>query len=48
MYVSRGSTSFATLKDLTDALNEAGLGAIAHDLIQQQGIQTSESYELIF
>ena len=29
---SRGSTSFATLEDLTDALNEAGLGASACDL----------------
>ena len=29
---SRGSTSFATLEDLTDALNEAGLGASARDL----------------
>ena len=28
----RGSTSFATLEDLTDALNEAGLGASACDL----------------
>ena len=29
---SRGSTSFATLNGLKDALNEAGLGASAHDL----------------
>ena len=28
----RGSTSFATLKDLKHALNQAGLGATAHDL----------------
>ena len=28
----RGSTSFATLKDLRDALNETGLGASARDL----------------
>ena len=28
----RGSTSFATLEDLMDALNEAGLGASACDL----------------
>ena len=43
----RGSTSFATLKDLKDALNETGLGASAHDL-NLQGIQASESHELIF
>ena len=29
---SRGSTSFATLEDLKAALNQAGLGATAHDL----------------
>ena len=29
---SRGSTNFANLKDLKYALNEAGLGATAHDL----------------
>ena len=29
---SRGSTNFATLEDLKDALSEAGLGASAHDL----------------
>ena len=29
---SRGSTSFATLEDLKTALNQAGLGATAHDL----------------
>ena len=28
---SRGSTSFATLEDLKTALNQAGLGATAHD-----------------
>ena len=29
---SRGSTNFATLEDLKTALNQAGLGATAHDL----------------
>ena len=29
---SRGSTSFATLETLKAALNQAGLGATAHDL----------------
>ena len=29
---SRGSTSFATLEGLKDALDEVGLGASAHDL----------------
>ena len=29
---NRGSTNFATLEDLKDALSEAGLGASAHDL----------------
>ena len=29
---SRGSTSFATLEALKGALNDAGLGATAHDL----------------
>ena len=43
----RESTSFATLKDLKAALNETGLGATAHNL-NLQGIQTSESHELIF
>ena len=32
---SRGSTSFATLEGLKDALREAGLGAAAHDLNTQ-------------
>ena len=39
----RGSTSFATLEDLKNALNETGLGAIATDLTRQD-IQTSESH----
>ena len=29
---SRGSTNFANLEDLRSALNEAGLGATAHNL----------------
>jgi hypothetical protein len=47
----RGSTSFATLEDLKDALSEAGLGASARGLTLQS-IQTGElvhcSVELIF
>ena len=43
----RGSTSFATLEGLKDAVRLAGLAATAEDLTLQ-GIQTGESYAVIF
>ena len=43
---SRGSTSFATLGDLKDALSEAGLGASAYDL-SLQSAQHNESCKMM-
>ena len=43
----RGSTNFATLEGLKDAVRLAGLAATAEDLTLQ-GIQTGESYAVIF
>ena len=43
---SRGSTSFATLEGLKDALSEAGFGASAYNL-NLQSVHIDESHKLI-
>ena len=53
---SRGSTSFTTLDSLKAALNDAGLGAAAHDLkietgsgiTEDEGIEITELMFLVF